>query len=501
VFKKLVLTICAEDNLVPRIRPEKITDFIKMNIKVVLTILFIILLGGCVPHFSEPKVAPIPVPDTFSAPAQAGAADEPWWRQWHSPELDGLMDTALRNNLTLAAAWARLAQAEQQAVGAGADLRPAVNGSAGYARTEQYQKGRANSGINDWSLGITVSYEVNLWQRVRAGERQAVLNAQASREDLDAAFISISGAIAETWVSLIAAQKELALLTEQQNLNAKILQLVLVRFQQAQASILDINQQKRNITSIDNAMAVPRAKINSLRHRLALLMGKAPQEPLAVSGDLPSLEDPLSGTTTIVCVSVPADLLIRRPDIRAALLRLKAAGWQNIQAQAELLPKLSLSATYRHSADELADIIDNWLLNLAANLTGPIYDGKRRSAEVGRTKAVMDERLADYKKVILTAFSEVEDALTAERQQREILRTIKRQIKLSEASSRDIERRYMGGLGDFLPALREQVGIFNWRQKEIQTEAALLIARIGLNKAMGGRFQGTDDRRQGIIND
>ncbi len=419
----------------------------------------------------------VAVPDKFSAPAKGRVDGQPWWRQWHSNELDGLMDEAMRNNLTLAEAWARLAQAEQQAVQAGADLLPAVNGTAGYERTEQRLR-VANTGINDWSLGLTVSYEVDLWRRVRAGQRRASLNAQASREDLATAFISISGAIAETWVSIIASQKKLALLIEQQRLNQEILKLVVVRYQQSQASILDINQQKQNIASIDNARAVPQARISLLQHRLSLLIGRAPQEPLVVSGDFPSLKDPL--------VSVPAELLIRRPDIRAALLRLRAAGWQNIQACAELLPKVSLSAGYRHSADQLSDIIDNWLLNLAANLTGPIYDGKRRSAEVKRTKAIMDEQLAAYKKDILTAFSEVEDALTSERQQRETLQTIGRQIKLSQAATQDIERRYVGGLSDFLPALREQVSIFNWRQKKIQAKADLLIARIGLNKAMGG---------------
>ena len=441
-------------------------------------ILTLLLFSGCVPYFSEPQVPSVAVPDKFSAPAKGGVDGQPWWRQWHSNELDGLMDEALRNNLTLAEAWARLAQTEQQAVQAGADLLPAVNGTAGYERTEQHHRKAANTGINNWSMGLTVSYEVDPWQRIRAGQHRASLNTQASREDLATAFISISGAIAETWVSIITSQKELALLSEQQRLNEEILKLVLVRYQQSQASILDINQQKQNIASVDNAMAAPRAKISLLQHRLSVLIGRAPQEPVVVSGDLPSLKAPL--------VRVPSDLLLHRPDIRAALLRLQAAGWQNIHARAELLPKVSLSADYRYSADQLSDIIDNWLLNLAANLTGPIYDGKRRSAEVKRTKAIMAEQLASYKKDILTAFLEVEDALSSEQEQRETLQTIGRQIKLSQASAQDIERRYMGGLSDFLPALREQVNIFHWRQKKIQARADLLIARIGLNKAMGG---------------
>ena len=149
---------------------------------------------------------------------------------------------------------------------------------------------------------------------------------------------------------------------------------------------------------------------------------------------------------------------------------------------------MRLTASYNSLSEDINSLFDNWLLNLAANLTGPVFDGGRRKAEVERTKAVADERLAIYGKTVFTAIKEVEDALTEEDRYNRTLQSVKKQLKLSQQTVREARRRYLNSSTDFINVLREELNLIVLEQNIIINEEKMIIARIRLHKALGGSW-------------
>jgi outer membrane protein TolC len=219
----------------------------------------------------------------------------------------------------------------------------------------------------------------------------------ATREDLKTARLSVSGALAETWINLIENRKHQDLLEQQIALQKKLLQIIILRFPLAKATALDIYQQQQVVEKLQGTLIPVVNNQEILSRRLALLCGRTQLDAsllqdryFPVVNELPDL-------------GLPADLLAARPDIRAAGLRLKATEWEVVAARADRLPALRLTASGSAFGDDAGSILDNWIYNLAANLAGPIFDGGRRRAEVERVRAVVGERLLNYREVVVNA--------------------------------------------------------------------------------------------------
>ncbi|WP_022851644.1 efflux transporter outer membrane subunit [Limisalsivibrio acetivorans] len=422
------------------------------------------------------------LPERYSMYSESPEFELGWWESFGSEELNSLMEEAFDENLTLAEYWARLEQAKQSAVKAGANLYPSVTGNAEASRTERDTELGGYSNSEEYRIGLSMSYEVDIWNRVEAGKRSAGLSYEASREDLRGAMLSISAQIGENWVSLISVRRQIAVMEDQLELNKKLLRLAELRFENAQADALDVYQQRQTIEGI-NARLVPlRAQERLYLNQIALLLGRAGASGLDIkSSSFPEIsETPEAG--------IPSELLAARPDIRSAGLKLKSAEWAVTAARADRLPKLSISASGSYYGAELADIMDNWVANLAANLAGPIFDGGRRKAEVLRAEAAAEERIASYRKAVVTAYKEVEDALINERRYRESLETLQRRIELSSNTMREARRQYINGAGNFLPVLNEELNMIGYLQDQVSTRADVIKARINLYKALGCRW-------------
>jgi len=216
-----------------------------------------------------------------------------------------------------------------------------------------------------------------------------------------------------------------------------------------------------------------------------VLLGKPPRTPLSITvesvPELPPL--PPAG--------LPADLLAARPDVRAAGMRLAAADWQVAEARAARLPALRLTGRARYGEGELDVLFDNWLLSLAANLTAPIYDGGRRAAEVDRTVSLADERLATYRRAVVTAVKEVEDALVSEAKQQAHIDGLQQVIDTARQALEEAGNRYRNGLTDYLPVLTQLLSVQGLERDLIRRKAELIATRVRLYRALGGVW--TDD--------
>jgi NodT family efflux transporter outer membrane factor (OMF) lipoprotein len=456
-------------------------------------LLFGLLLSACngiglqPEKVSEAERLPVDFPASYSLYAEDEArsgAEEPgfWWKNFKSPELNRLMQLALTENFSVLTALSRIEQARFKALKAESWLYPELGGGAGVGTQKLKQKNRDSISSDEWSLGLNASYEVDLWGRVRAVRTSENEKFFATREDLKTARLSVSGALAETWISLIENRKHQDLLEQQIALQKKLLQIIILRFPLAKATALDIYQQQQVVEKLQGTLIPVVNNQEILSRRLALLCGRTQLDAsllqdryFPVVNELPDL-------------GLPADLLAARPDIRAAGLRLKATEWEVVAARADRLPALRLTASGSAFGDDAGSILDNWIYNLAANLAGPIFDGGRRRAEVERVRAVVDERLQNYREVVVNAVIEVEDALTLEQDAVASLESIQKQSDLARRTLREARRRYLNGSGDFINVLKEELNSLQLDHDIISQESKIITARINLHIAMGGSW-------------
>ena len=445
----------------------------------------LLLVASCSPFKPQARQSPAgELPRTFSLYTAESEPLPRWWEAFNDPDLNALITQALSDNLTIKETWARLNQVRAQAVQVGAALYPDLTGTAGasYTRQRSGNGSRKTVSNDNYFLGAVSSYELDLWGRVRSGRESALLEASAAREDVNAAAMTLSAEVARRWVNIIAQRMQKRLLEHQLQTNLTFLELIELRFHMAMVSALDVYQQKQVVEDIKAAIPMVEAKEQLLRHELALLLGKPPQTFLNISReDLPKpIEIPATG--------LPADLLSARPDLRAAWMRLWAADWQVAAARADRLPAISLTAQAHYGEGDMDVLFDNWLLSLAGNLTAPIFDGKRRAAEVDRSLAVVDEKVSAYRRTVLTAIKEVEDALVTESKQREHIKGLEKVTATARKALKEAGNRYRKGLTDYLPVLTQLLKVQGLERNLIQQQANLLSARISLYRALGGTW-------------
>jgi NodT family efflux transporter outer membrane factor (OMF) lipoprotein len=441
-------------------------------------LLLCLLLTGC--HAFAPDPAPQPVlPPSYRLEAGNHAVPEAWWREFGSPELDALVVEAFRTAPDLRAALARLDQARAAAARTGAALWPSVTAEGEAARSWTKARQRNVIEADTYGLGLAASYELDLWGRVRSLRTADSLAAEASLEDLRTAALSLSGEIAETWIALCSAREQLDVLDAQRRTNADIESALSLRFANSLASALDVLQQREALAESATRIIAVQAEAARLENRLHLLLGKAPG-----SLDL-SAADRLPQSLPLPATGLPADLLQDRPDIRAAWRRLLEAGWDVAAARADRMPALRLAGRFEQNGDDAQRVFDNWLANLAASLTAPLFDGGARAAEVERQRAVRDERLAGYEKAVFTALSEVDTGVSDVLKQAGLMNALDLQLAAARSALESARVRYGNGVLEYDTVLSLLLKVQGLERGRIQAKASLLTFQTGLCRALG----------------
>ncbi|BBO71509.1 membrane protein [Desulfosarcina alkanivorans] len=422
------------------------------------------------------------VPETYSVFGVEPDDLSPWWDSVGSPELSRLIGEALSGSFTLKEAWARLRQAQAVAVQAGADLYPELGatGAAEYSRRRSESSGGRSEGDENYAFGLASSYEIDLWGRVRSQRESALLDVDASRADLHTAMVTVAGEVADRWVRILSQRLQKQLLEKQLANNLTILELIELRFRKAMVSALDVYQQRQAVENVRAKIPLVEAETQLLMHELAVLLGRPPRADLGLTQS----EMPAIGP--FPAIGLPADLLASRPDVRAAGMRLIAAQWQVAAARANRLPALRLTADAQYGRSDLDLLFDTWLLSLAANLTAPVLDGGRRAAEVDRTRAQVDENLWAYRRTVLTAVKEVEDAMTSEARQREHIQGLQAVNAAARKGLEEAIGRYRNGLSDYLPVITQLLSFQDLERNLISQQERLILYRVGLYRALGG---------------
>ncbi len=421
------------------------------------------------------------VPGAYSSTGRAELSGE-WWLDLDDPALDGVIREGLAGSPDLAVWWDRLDQSEALARKAGATWWPSASLDGSASRSRQWGEDGTDTYANSYSASGMASYELDLWGRVRSTRHAAVFDAHGSREDLRAAALSLSASIAKTWYQVAEAREQVVILRRQFDANEQMLEIVRLRFAGGHVGASDVLRQEQLVESSRGGLTLAESRLQVLRNQLAVLLGRMPQDhvpdEMAVLGDLPEL--PATG--------VPSELLMRRPDLRAAELDVAAASARLGAAVADRFPRISLTAYASSTAAEPADLFTNWLGNLAANLAMPLIDGGTRKAEAERQEAVVSETFHRYRQSVLTGLQEVENALTLERHQRVYLTSVSSQLNLADVVLERTMDAYRGGQVDYLRVLEAQTSQQSLARQQLTARRELIGYRIDLCRALGGSW-------------
>lgn len=443
--------------------------------------LAIALISGCT-ALSPPQrsLQPIELPAGYALNMNGTAPIQTWWEALNSPELNRLVDKAFEDNLDIRSSWARLRQARAAAVKSRTGFFPAVDTGLEASRARTYRDYDLLTDTRSSSLDLAASFELDLWGRISSGYRADQLSARAAHEDIRAAAISLTGEVVNTWVELLAARQEMQVVQDQIRTNEKLLKIQTTRFENGMASALDITQQQELLANSRSALPPLQARERVALNKLTFLLGQSDVQSISIrQRELPQpVPQPKTG--------IPADLLMSRPDVRAAYYRLRSADFEVSVARADRLPSLSLSARSAISSDDFSLAWGDWLTRLGTNFSAPLFDAGARKAEVERTRAVVDERLAGYTATVLEAIREVQDALANISGQKDRIAGLEDELRAAQQARDQARLRYLKGQSDYLNFVTQQRSVQTLQRNLVAARADLLTFQVALYRALGG---------------
>ncbi len=448
------------------------------------------------------------VPEAFEeaeTPPDSSWTAVEWWTAYQDPTLSRLVDTVLAANLDLVEAVGRVEESRALAGVALADLLPSLeaSGSAAFNSTP------ANSGFGqiigggedgdsmaiqrptrfettDYSAGLTLSYELDLWGRARNDRGAALAELVASESDAQAVRLSVLGEAITAYFEVAELRRRVVLTEEAVGVLQERADLTQIRYDRGLVTSFELYQIRETLRNVQSGLPQLRAQVTEAEGRLAVVTGRyrAEVRPLLGAAELPMGELPP------VPAALPADLLWQRPDVRAAGQRLEAARLRVGARKAELLPRLTLSGTVGLQGadpDDLLDL-DQWFTNLLGGLTAPLFQGGRLKANVRAQEARLAQQSAAYGRLVLTAVAEVETALSRHREDAERFSFLRSQLDEAQSSVDLQAARYSSGVGgyaDYLDALRNRLTV---EGNVAQAARDYALSRLGLHRALGGTW-------------
>ena len=438
---------------------------------------FIWGLASCQLERSTTSQTALNLPSNFSGSGTEAVGPQ-WWRAFGDYHLNALESRALAGNFTLESAAQRLRQAEAILKKAQSDLGPKVDGSLSGTVLEAGNDSRP--GV--LGLGLGASYELDLWGRIQSRIAAEKLRTLASGEDYRAAALTLSAEVATTWFRLVEAREQTELIRGQISTNMKVVQSLESRFVEGQGRGVDILRQRQLVEATRERLTVAELLSEVLENQLQILLGRAPG-----SGGVPS-GDRLPGLPASPRTGLPLQLLERRPDVRAAFARIRAADVGVAVAMTERYPRLTLTASTLSSGRSPSALFSDWIAGVGIDLVGPLFDAGERQAEVERTEAVLREAIANYRQVVVVAIGEVENALARERKQLQRIRQLETQLSLAERSSQQLQREFVNGVSEYLEVLTALDDEQELRRTVLSARRELLEYRIALYRSLAGAF-------------
>jgi NodT family efflux transporter outer membrane factor (OMF) lipoprotein len=421
-------------------------------------------------------------PDRFYADTTAiGPVDDGWLASFEDPYLDELVAEALRNNFSLRGAAAQLEAAAAVARQADKRLEPIVSLALGGSETT------GSSPLPTSGVSLDVSWELDIWGRIAAGQAAALADFQTAAATFEFARQSLAAQTAKAYFLATEAWLQLQIADTTAANFRGIRGLVEDRLAEGQASQQDLRLSSADEASAEDAVRAAQGAYDDAKRSLEILLGRYPSAQI----EIPRAFIPVPGP---VPAGLPSELLQRRPDVIAAERTVAAAFARLDEAEAAKLPRLSLTSSVGTATDDFLEALNpaNAVFSIGANLVAPILDQGGRELQVEIATAEQEAAVADYGQVGLRAFQEVESAL----QQEQLLAERESFLQSAFADNAEAVRlagvQYEVGAIDLLGLLQIQAREFQSQSTLIRVQSTRLANRVNLHLALGGSFEMAD---------
>ncbi|PBP52065.1 RND transporter [Pseudomonas syringae] len=449
-----------------------------------------LLLSACQTPAPPPDSGiQLPASWAFAANAAAQRSDIRWWQQFGSPQLNRLIEQASLDSHEVAAAMARVRQAQASAIIGGAPLLPELAFDLRGERNRFLRNSdrKANlsddNNTNNFTSDLTASYEVDFWGGIAAGRDSALQGLRASQFDQATVELTLLANVADRYAQTLAAREQ-GRIAELNLANAQdVLRLVQTRYESGSATALELAQQKNLVAAQQRELPRVQQVANEQLITLAALLGQPVQNLHLADQPFDTLNWPDIGP------GLPSELLTRRPDLAKAEADLAAAQANVTVARAAMLPKLTLSARLGTENTRAEDWLRAPFSSLAAGLIGPIFNNGRLAAERDKATARQEELLETYRGAIINSFADVEKALNSIRGLDQQRYWHEEELKQAQTAFRIAQSRYQEGAEDLLTVLETQRTLYLAQDVSVQLRLARVQASIALYKALGGGWQ------------
>jgi len=448
--------------------------------KYIISLFGLILLLGCETGRKDP--CPLPemnLPGNYMIEPENTSKINKWWEDFKSAELNFLVEKALEKNYSLKAAFASLKKARAVSAMSGADLLFDLNLEAGTSKTNTHKDGHTDIAESS-SLGLAASYEIDLWGRIKSERDAAALTEKAVEKDLEAAAVTVSAQVVNTWKDIVFSRKRLKLLKALERANADQLEILRQRYASGMVNGSDVYDQKKDLLSVKADIKALLSRISVLENKMAFLTGE--------SVHLPGLGENICRIALLPDAGIPITLLKSRPDVNAARLRLMSAHENLGSARAALLPRFSISASLSTVSDDFSVSFEDWMSNLAANLTAPVFQGGYLKNQVKKSEAEKEESLHNYASIVLTAVNEVRDALAREKFQKHRIDFVKKSLDAAKAALYHSEIEYINGSSDYVSYIERYNFMKNIEISLVNEMADLVSYRVALYRSIGNKW-------------
>lgn len=431
-------------------------------------------------------------PDVVSSAAYrdaepaALALSPDWWRTFNDPALDALETRALAANQDLRAALARVEQARAVAGVARSAYLPSLAADPSLSRdrfSRNVDNATPDSTTTTHRLSLDLSWELDLFGRVRRLNQSARADLDAAGATFAAARLSLTAEVATTHFTLRALDRELAIVTQTTAVRRDALQLIQARVRQGTADDVALARAETELAATEADAAALAIRRSATANALAVLLG----EP-APSSELSTLNPQLSTPPPAIPAGLPGDLLTRRPDIAAAERSLAAASARIGVAKSAFFPTIALTGAAGYASADINDLIkpDSRLWSFGPSIYLPLFQGGRNKANLARSRAAYDEAAAKYQQNVLVALREVQDALTASRLLGDQAAAQSRAVASARRGADLSQKRYDAGFVSYFEVVDAQRTALAVERADAQLAGQRWITHVALIKALGG---------------
>ena len=448
-------------------------------------------LYGCInlgPDYKRPDLG-IQVPESYEfepTEKQTLEVEDRWWEVFDDRELNQLVEDALKYNWDIKQAAARILEVRARYVQVRSGRFPAVD-VGGIRDRRQIGGGefRDNFIVDTYELTAAASFELDLWSRLKKASRAAwedILREEENRRAVAQAVVAETSAL---YLDMEAVERRLQIAEQSIRAFRQSLQFAEIRYRHGLTSVLDVRQASRVLAGAETLVPQLEQDLGIIQQQLSVLLGRYPE----TRAPRRQPEDYFKRLAPVP-PGLPSDLLMRRPDIRAAEAQLRSLNDLVGVAKAARLPRITLTGEYGWSSQDLNKLLrtENIIWNLTAGLVQPVFDAGRLKAGQRAAEARYEQGAAEYVKAVLDAFADVERALLTrelqlDRREREITF-----LTEARATQRVAQNRYVKGLINYLDVLNAQITRYQAEDSLVLVDLTLLRNRVALHRALGGSW-------------